>query len=139
MSTTRESCELETIAAAESPLDKLAETHVAIGQHLLVTLNDCDIDILNDIDALRDLTMRAAVATGATVLNLCAQKFEPQGVTVVAVLAESHASLHTYPEVRKVFWDCFTCGSTCDPSKSIEVLSAALKTKNISARILERE
>ena len=115
------------------------ETHEAVGQHLLVTFKNCAADVLNDIDSLRDLTMRAAVATGATVLNICAQKFEPQGVTVVAVLAESHASLHTYPEVQKVFWDCFTCGSACDPAKSIDVLSAGLKTKDIAAQIVERQ
>jgi S-adenosylmethionine decarboxylase len=109
----------ETAAKAET-------VHEASGSHLLLTLTDCKADILNDLERLKELAIQAAAATGANVLNVCGQKFEPQGVTVVVVLAESHASLHTYPEVRKVFWDCFTCGTTCDPSKSVEVLERAL-------------
>ena len=54
---------------------------------------------------------RAAAATGATVLQVICQRFAPQGVTALALLAESHASLHTYPEAGLAFWDCFTCGA----------------------------
>ncbi len=114
--------------------------HEATGKHLFLTLSECEaIDLLNDVEGLRGLAVRAAEATGATILNSCAQQFSPQGVTLVLVLAESHASLHTYPEVRKVFWDCFTCGTTCDPAKSIEVLAEALKPGKISSEIHPRQ
>jgi S-adenosylmethionine decarboxylase len=122
--------------------DTLQETiaHDATGTHLLLTLSECGAtDLLNDLERLRELATRAAEATGATILNLCAQQFTPQGVTVVAVLAESHASLHTYPEVGKVFWDCFTCGTTCDPSKSIKVLEEALRPGKVSSELVHRE
>lgn len=114
------------------------QVHEASGKHLLLTLRECKADILNDLNRLRDLTREAAEATGATVLNLCAQPFEPQGVTAVAILAESHASLHTYPEANLVFWDCFTCGTTCDPEKSISVLQAALEAETVSFEVVNR-
>jgi S-adenosylmethionine decarboxylase len=110
----------------------------ASGRHLLLTLTDCCPELLNDLEALRELASDAAVATGATVLNVCAQKFEPQGATVVVVLAESHASLHTYPEVQKVFWDCFTCGTVCDPEKSISVLKKRLGARSVSFQTVSR-
>src|SRR5271170_7731433 len=88
------------------------ETHESCGTHLLVTFKRCSSDILDNESALAQLTRRAALATGATVLKICSHQFTPQGVTAIAILAESHASLHTYPESGLVFWDCFTCGST---------------------------
>ena len=113
--------------------------HEANGKHLLLTLSECEtIELLNDVEGLRELAVRAAEATGATILNTCVQKFSPQGVTLVLVLAESHASLHTYPEARKVFWDCFTCGTTCDPAKSVSVLAEVFKPGKISSEIHAR-
>jgi S-adenosylmethionine decarboxylase proenzyme len=111
----------------------------ANGSHLLVTLRDCALEILNDEVALRELTRAAAEATRATVLQTCSHRFSPQGITVVVVLAESHASLHTYPESGVVFWDCFTCGSTCDPELSVAVLVDALKPTSLGKQVVFRE
>lgn len=115
-----------------------AVVHEASGRHLLLTLRQCSPDLLNDQARLRQLILEAAQATGATVLEVCAHRFEPQGVTALAVLAESHASLHTYPESNLVFWDCFTCGTTCNPELSIPILVAALEAKVVSQQIVER-
>jgi S-adenosylmethionine decarboxylase proenzyme len=116
----------------------IKETHESIGTHLLVTLKGCSSDILNNENELAQLTRTAASATGATVLKVCSHQFAPQGVTAIAVLAESHASLHTYPESNKVFWDCFTCGSTCNPELSVRVLVDALKPKSITTQFVPR-
>jgi S-adenosylmethionine decarboxylase len=130
---------MKTEAPAFSNLNE-PDLHEAQGRHLLLTLSDCAQTILlNDMESLKALTHRAAEATGATILNICAQQFSPQGITVVAVLAESHASLHTYPEVGKVFWDCFTCGTTCDPQKSISVLEEALKPEKVTSDMIHRQ
>ena len=51
---------------------------------------------------------------GATLCEVMSHRFAPQGVTVLAMLAESHASVHTYPELGTVFVDVFTCGETAD-------------------------
>jgi S-adenosylmethionine/arginine decarboxylase-like enzyme len=59
-------------------------------------------------------------------------------VTTLAVLAESHASLHTYPENKLVFWDCFTCGTTCDPELSVAVLVELLHATVISKQVVSR-
>ena len=110
----------------------------ASGRHLLLTIGECRHDLLDDEKALRDLVLAAAEATGATVLDLCSRKFQPQGVTALVLLAESHASLHTYPEADVIFWDCFTCGTTCDPELSVEVLVRALGGKVVSKQIISR-
>jgi S-adenosylmethionine decarboxylase proenzyme len=110
----------------------------ASGTHLLLTLKNCAPDILNNESKLRELTREAAESTGAQVLEICSHRFSPQGVTTVAVLAESHASLHTYPESNTVFWDCFTCGTTCNPELSLDVLKKALNPEHISRQVIAR-
>jgi S-adenosylmethionine decarboxylase len=122
----------------EQPDNLTQVVYEARGTHLLLTLSRCAVENLNDESYLRDLTERAATATGATVLQLASQRFSPQGVTAVAVLAESHASLHTYPESAVVFWDCFTCGDTCIPSRSVEVLVEALKPEQVNQQTVAR-
>lgn len=100
--------------------------HPPHGRHLLLTLTGCPTAALDDLPALENLVHRAAAATGATVLRVIGQRFAPQGVTVLAMLAESHASLHTYPDRGVAFWDCFTCGGVCDPTASTPILIDAL-------------
>lgn len=122
------------------PIDsKSIVVHEATGTHLLLTLRDCSLDVLNDELKLRDLIRTAAEATGAEVLEICSHRFNPQGITALAVLAESHASLHTYPESGVVFWDCFTCGSKCDPELSVPILIQALKPASITKETITRD
>lgn len=115
-----------------------SEIHEACGIHLLLTLRDCAAEILNDRYELGELVRAAALASGATVLETHSYQFAPQGVTAMAVLAESHASLHTYPESGTVFWDCFTCGNTCNPELTVEVLVDALKPGSINKQLVSR-
>ena len=67
-------------------------------KHLLLELYKCDFEKLNDESFLRCTLDRAAKLAKATVLNLISNKFEPQGVTAIVLLAESHISIHTWPE-----------------------------------------
>ncbi len=107
------------------------------GQHLLLTLSGCTAPILDDQSRLEALVRRAAEATGATVLGIQAHHFEPHGVTVLALLAESHMSLHSYPETGAVFVDCFTCGA-CDPRQSVPILTAALRPAEVREALIDR-
>lgn len=110
----------------------------ARGRHLLATLNGCPADLLDDPAVLEVLARRAAEATGATVLGVQAHHFDPHGVTVLALLAESHLSLHSYPERGVLFVDCFTCGA-CDPQRALPILCSALRPTSISEQVIARE
>jgi S-adenosylmethionine decarboxylase len=132
-----------SITAQQTPIESPAETsslvtHEARGTHLLLTLFGCPTNLLNDETAMRELTQQAAEATGATVLQISSHQFTPHGVTALAVLAESHASIHTYPESGVVFWDCFTCGQTCKPELSISPLVDTLNPSSIQKQIILR-
>ena len=70
-------------------------------KHFLLELYRCDCEKLNDESFLRCILNRAAKLANATVLNLISNKFEPQGVTAIALLAESHICLlYTSPSPR---------------------------------------
>jgi len=94
----------------------------AVGKHCILELYDCDSAKLNDEAFLRDTITTAAQRAGATLLNLITHHFEPQGVTGLALLAESHISIHTWPESGYAAVDVFTCGDHTMPEKACQIL-----------------
>ena len=107
-------------------------------KHLLLELYKCDYEKLNDESFLRCSLNRAAKFAKATVLNLISNKFEPQGVTAIALLAESHISIHTWPESNYSAVDIFTCGRNMLPELASQYLIEALKAEEHSLRVIER-
>ena len=107
-------------------------------KHLLLELYKCDYEKLNDESFLRCSLNRAAKFAKATVLNLISNKFEPQGVTAIALLAESHISIHTWPESNYSAVDIFTCGRNMLPELASQHLIEALKAEEHLLRIIER-
>jgi S-adenosylmethionine decarboxylase proenzyme len=76
--------------------------------------------------------LKAAIDCGAVVLGNSFHHFSPQGVSGVVVIAESHISIHTWPEYGYAAVDVFTCGTTVNPEKAAEVLIERLGSKNHS-------
>ena len=107
-------------------------------KHLLLELYKCDYEKLNDESFLRCSLNRAAKLANATVLNLISNKFEPQGVTAIALLAESHISIHTWPESSYSAVDIFTCGQNMLPELASQYLIESLKAEEHSLRVIER-
>ena len=107
-------------------------------KHLLLELYRCDSEKLNDESFLRCTLNRAAKLAKATVLNLISNKFEPQGVTAIALLAESHISIHTWPESNYSAVDIFTCGQNMMPELASQYLIESLMAEEHSLRLIER-
>lgn len=104
----------------------------ALGKHLLVELNDCDRELLNNLDAIRDIMLTAAVGCGATILGESFHRFSPQGVSGVIIIAESHLTIHTWPEHGYAAADVFTCGTTVVPEKAVEIIIKRFAPKSHS-------
>ena len=107
-------------------------------KHLLLELYKCDYEKLNDESFLRCSLNKAAKLANATVLNLISNKFEPQGVTAIALLSESHISIHTWPESNYSAIDIFTCGQNMLPELASQYLIDVLKAEEHSLRVFER-
>jgi len=110
----------------------------ALGRHLLVELQDCDKEALNDLGFLREAMLTAAIDCGAEVLGDSFHRFSPQGVSGVVIIAESHLSIHTWPEHGYAAVDIFTCGTTVRPEKAAEVLVEKLGSQNHSLKEIQR-
>lgn len=110
----------------------------ALGKHLLLELKDCDRKVLNDLDFLKTILLAAASEAGATVLGESFHQFEPQGVSGVVVIAESHLFIHTWPEYGYAAIDIFTCGNSVHPEKAAEILIRKLGAKNHSILEIQR-
>ena len=114
------------------------EEFIHQSKHLLLELYRCDFDRLNDESFLRCTLIRAAKLAKATVLNLISNKFEPQGVTAIALLAESHISIHTWPESNYSAVDIFTCGQNMMPELASQYLIESLIAEEHYLRVIER-
>ncbi len=110
-----------------------------IGRHCILELYQCDKAKINDESFIRTTITSSAKAAGATLINLVTHSFNPQGVTGLALLAESHISIHTWPEIGYAAIDVFTCGEHTMPEKACQLLSKDFSAKNFSFRNILRE
>lgn len=108
------------------------------GQHLLAELYGVRPERLDDPELLERALRQGVERGGATLLHLEVRHFEPHGVTVLALLAESHASVHSYPEAGALFFDAFTCGPNCRPAEILGAVVALLNPERVHSRLLER-
>ena len=108
------------------------------GKHFVASYTDCDHRSLGDVDGLIQAMDEAVHESGATILAQTPYVFPPNGLTIVYLLSESHASLHTYPEHGACFVDLFTCGDTCSSEKFDEVSRKYLQPKSVNARVFMR-
>jgi S-adenosylmethionine decarboxylase len=105
-----------------------------IGRHLIAEFYGCCEQLLDDKEAVRGFMLQAAEVIGATVVGEVFHKFSPQGVSGSVVIAESHLSVHTWPETGYVAVDIYTCGGL-DPRLGFEALAASLEAS--SGRVQE--
>jgi len=110
----------------------------ALGKHLLLELNDCDCELLNDISSIRDIMICAATEAGATILGESFHQFNPKGVSGVLIIAESHLTIHTWPEYYYAAADIFTCGTTVSPEKAAEVIIDRMNPRTHSVVLVHR-
>ena len=93
-----------------------------VGRHVIYEMQDGNPNLLNNEEFVKDALKQAAEDSGATLLSIVSHKFEPQGVTAVALLSESHISIHTWPEHGYAAVDAFTCGEHTDPETACGTL-----------------
>lgn len=106
-------------------------------KHLLAELNGCDRELLNDAPRLLALMRAAADKARAQVVGELAHRYAPHGVTCVLLLAESHFSLHTWPESGYAAADFYTCGSLL-PELALELLRDGLSATRFEVLSVER-
>jgi len=110
----------------------------ALGKHILVEFYGCNPERLKDTEMLQTEFENAADMSGATVVDSTFHTFNPYGVSGVVVIAESHLTIHTWPEYGYAAVDLFTCGDTVDPWKAFSYLKSVLESSNTSTIEMKR-
>src|SRR5512140_901716 len=109
-----------------------------LGRHLIVEYSDCDKRSLDDVRLLEETMNEAVRRSGATIVRSVFHRYNPQGVSGVVVIAESHIFIDTWPEYGYAAVDFFTCGDSVDPYKAHEYLSAVLAAGQVHLQELKR-
>ncbi len=104
----------------------------ALGTHLLVELRDCNKQLLNDLEKTKEFMVSAAKEAKATVIGAHFHEFSPHGISGVVIIAESHLSIHTWPEYGYAAVDVFTCGDVLQPSVAADYLVQKFESKSPS-------
>ncbi len=109
-----------------------------LGRHLIAEYADCAPGKLTDPEFLEVCMLEAVRKSGATIVRSVFHRYAPQGVSGVVVIAESHMSIHTWPEYNYAAVDFFTCGQTVDPYEAHEHLKMMLGSTGASVREIKR-
>ena len=131
-----------TVVGGSDVLDASRDDHfvrsdgeVFAGTHLIIEV--VEGEGLDDEARIQQAFRDCVEACGATLLHIHTHKFSPQGVSGVAVLAESHISVHTWPEIGYGAFDVFMCGDA-QPWKAVDVLSRTFSTRDVRVKELRR-
>lgn len=110
----------------------------ALGTHLLVELKDCNPEILKDLNKVKEALVSAAKEAKATIIDVSFHQFNPFGISGMVVIAESHLSIHTWPEYGFAALDIFTCGEIIKPEVAAHYLIKRFESKNPSIVEMKR-
>ena len=131
-----------TVVSDRDPLDLAREDHfirrdgkVFAGTHLIIEVMNGEG--LDDEHRIQGAFRECVESCGATLLHIHTHKFTPQGVSGVAVLAESHISVHTWPEIGYGAFDVFMCGDA-RPWNAVEVLRRTFNAGEVRVKELLR-
>lgn len=109
-----------------------------LGRHVLAEFTNCDREILDNTELIKAKLSESARRSGATIVKTVFHRYNPHGVSGVIVIAESHISIHTWPEYGYAAVDFFTCGDRVDPMLACQYLQEALGAKEAQIREIAR-
>ncbi len=110
----------------------------ALGTHLLVELRDCNPEIIKDLKKVKNILVSAAKEARATIVDISFHEFNPFGISGMVIIAESHLSIHTWPEYSYAAVDIFTCGDIIKPEVAAAYLIEQFESRSPSIVELKR-
>jgi len=110
----------------------------ALGRHLLLELFDCDSEAITSLESVKGALVEAAKRAQATIVDVVFHEFNPFGISGVVVIAESHLSIHTWPEYRYAAVDIFSCGEILQPEIAANYLVEQFGAERTSVVEMQR-
>ncbi|MBI2252506.1 MAG: S-adenosylmethionine decarboxylase proenzyme [Armatimonadetes bacterium] len=110
----------------------------ALGKHIIIELSFCNQKILGDLSAVKEIMVGAALEAKAEIREVIFHKFAPQGISGVIVIAESHLSIHTWPEYNYAAVDIYTCGKKTKPWRASKYLEEKFEAQSALTTEIKR-
>lgn len=107
------------------------------GTHVIIDIRHPQAGTLDDVDFMENVFREAVKVGGANLLHIALHKFEPTGVTGVAILSESHISVHTWPDQGFAAFDIFMCGES-DPVAAAEYIKSVYQPLDSDIQVFKR-
>ena len=111
---------------------------MTMGTHILANLHGCPKDCTESADVVLSILNDVVSEAQLRKVGESAHQFEPYGATAIVLLAESHISIHTWPEKELAVIDIFTCGDQQKSEKAFEALCRLLKVKSFDKKVVRR-
>ncbi len=111
--------------------DSKADASFALGRQLTIEYYECGKTALLSKESVENALLTAAKESGATIINSSFHEFEPQGVSGVVIIAESHFTVHAWPEHNYAAVDIFTCGDNIDLEVAVNSMKASFNAENV--------
>ena len=111
--------------------DSKQDACFALGRQLTIEYYECTAKVLLDKDLVEKALLKAAKESGATIISSSFHKFNPQGISGVVVIAESHFTVHAWPEHDYAAVDIFTCGDNIDLEVAINSMKESFGSENL--------
>jgi S-adenosylmethionine decarboxylase len=109
-----------------------------LGEHYIIELYECEHGVLDNLHKIQNSLLDAARMAGATIIDKRFHKFSPQGVSGVVVIAESHLSIHTWPELGYAALDFFTCNHDMNIDRAMDLLREVFQPGDVDVRYIPR-
>jgi S-adenosylmethionine decarboxylase proenzyme len=109
-----------------------------LGRHMLLELYQCPINILDNIPKIESILIDVVNRVGAKLVNKTFHHFLPHGVSGVVVIAESHITIHTWPEHNYAAVDVFTCDEKTDYQLVEKLLVENFQSKKHQQQTIKR-
>lgn len=109
-----------------------------LGLHILADLYGVNPDLIDKVEDIRHLLESAVKVAGLTKISSHYYQFQPHGATGVVLLAESHISIHTWPEHGLATVDVYTCGDPLKAYRSMEYIVSVLEPTRVDKQVFER-
>lgn len=110
----------------------------AIGRHTTADFYGCRREALNDMEGLQKIVCQAVNSANLRMLSVQSYQFEPEGITILALLTDGHLGIHCYPELGFAAVDIFTCDSQSLPEKALATIKAALLPEKTKSTLIKR-
>ncbi len=109
-----------------------------VGYHYIIEAFGCEKEILTNLELLREILINSAKISKMSIKGDFFFKFSPEGVSGLVIVAESHISIHTWPDEGYAAIDVYTCGEDSEPEKAVEYVLKKIKAKKAHITELKR-